>query len=174
VAAPGPRLNLIVAWARHRVIGRAGTLPWHLPEDLRRFKQTTMGHPIVMGRRTWESIGRALPGRRSIVVTRNPRWTAAGCETAASLEQALAMCQGATEVFVIGGAQVFAQALPLAQRLFLTEIDADFEGDVRFPPIDLAAWRETARERLAPSAGRPYAVDFVTLEAIRTGRSQEG
>jgi dihydrofolate reductase len=159
-----PRVNLIVAWAHNRVIGRAGSLPWHLPEDLRRFKQTTMGHPIVMGRRTWDSIGRPLPGRRSIVVTRNPHWTAAGCERAASLGQALALCEGAPEVFVIGGAQLFAQALPRAQRLILTEIDADFEGDTFFPPIDLAAWRETAREHLAPGAGRPYAVDFVTLE----------
>jgi dihydrofolate reductase len=164
VAAPQPRVSLVVAWARNRVIGRAGTLPWHLPEDLRRFKQTTLGHPIVMGRKTWDSIGRPLPGRRSIVITRNVHWAAAGCETAASLEQALAMCQGAPEVFVIGGAQLFARALPLAQRLILTQIDADFEGDVFFPPIDLAAWRETSREHLAPSAARPYAVDFITLE----------
>jgi dihydrofolate reductase len=164
VTARRPRVNLIVAWARKRVIGRAGTLPWHLPEDLRRFKQTTMGHPIVMGRRTWDSIGRPLPGRRSIVVTRDPHWTAAGCEAAASLQQALALCEGAPEVFVIGGAQLYAQALPLAQRLLLTELDADFEGDIFFPPIDLAAWRETAREHLVPGAGRPYAVDFVTLE----------
>jgi dihydrofolate reductase len=161
-----PRLNLIVARARNGVIGRGGTLPWHLPEDLRHFKRTTIGHPIVMGRRTWQSIGRALPGRRSIVLTRNPRWSAPGCETAASLAQALAMCEGAAEVFVIGGAAVFAEALPQAQRLFVTEIDADFEGDTFFPPIDPAAWRETSREHLAQDAGRPFGgIDFVTLEA---------
>jgi len=160
-----PRLNLIVARARNGVIGRGGTLPWHLPEDLRHFKRTTFGHPIVMGRRTWQSIGRALPGRRSIVLTRNPRWSAPGCETAASLAQALAMCEGAAEVFVIGGAAVFAEALPQAQRLFVTEIDADFEGDTFFPPIDPAAWRETSREHLAQDAGRPFGIDFVTLEA---------
>jgi len=159
-----PRVNLIVAWARHRVIGRAGTLPWYLPEDLRRFKLTTMGHPIVMGRKTWDSIGRALPGRRSIVVTHNATWSAAGGESAASLQQALAMCAGVPEVFVIGGAQLFEQALPLAQRLFLTEIDAEFEGDTHFPPIDLTAWRQTAREHLAPAASRPFAVEFITFE----------
>lgn len=163
---PGrPRLNLIVAWSHGRVIGRAGRLPWHLPEDLRHFKRITLGYPIVMGRRTWESIGRPLPGRRSIVVSRNPHWQAAGAEHAADLAQAVAMCEGAPEVFVIGGARLFAEALPQAQRLFLTEIDADFEGDTRFPPADLSAWRETACEHLAPADDRPFGVDFITLEA---------
>jgi dihydrofolate reductase len=170
VATPQPRVNLIVAWGRDRVIGRAGTLPWHLPEDLRHFKRTTLGHPIVMGRRTWESIGRPLPGRRSIVVTRNARFAAPGCETARSLAQALAMCRGVPEVFVIGGAQLFAEALPLAQRLFLTEIDAAFEGDTFFPPFDRAAWRETAREHLVPGAQRPFDIDFITLEPKITAR----
>ena len=169
MAAQRPRLNLIVAWARDRVIGRAGTLPWHLPEDLRHFKRITLGHPIVMGRRTWESIGRPLPGRRSIVVTRNPHWSAPGCERAGSLAQALALCAGAGEAFVIGGAGLFAEALPLAQRLFLTQIDADFEGDTRFPPVDLAAWRETSREHLEPTAQRPFAIDFITLEPRTSG-----
>ncbi|HEX4585367.1 MAG TPA: dihydrofolate reductase [Burkholderiaceae bacterium] len=163
-----PRLNLIVARARNGVIGRGGTLPWHLPEDLRHFKHITMGHPIVMGRRTWESIGRPLPGRRSIVVTRNPGFRAAGIQTASSLEQALAMCEGAGEVFVIGGAGLFAQALPMAQRLFVTEIDADFEGDTFFPPADLTAWRQSSREHLAPRPDRPFGIDFVTLEAPET------
>jgi dihydrofolate reductase len=170
VAGRQPRVNLIVAWGRDRVIGRAGTLPWHLPEDLRHFKRTTLGHPIVMGRRTWESIGRALPGRRSIVLTRNARFSAPGCETAASLAQALAMCQDAPEVFVIGGARLFAEALPLAQRLFLTEIDAAFEGDTFFPPFDRAAWRETAREHLAPGPQRPFDIDFITLDSQKAAR----
>jgi dihydrofolate reductase len=165
VTASQPRLSVIVARARNGVIGRDGTLPWHLSEDLRHFKRTTLGHPIVMGRRTWESIGRPLPGRRSIVLTRNTRWTAPGVERADSLAQALAMCEGAAEAFVIGGAALFAEALPLAQRLFLTEIDADFEGDTFFPPIDLSAWRETSREHLPPQSGRPFGIDFVTLEA---------
>jgi len=162
--SPEPRLNLIVAWARRGVIGRGGTLPWHLPEDLRHFKRITLGHPIIMGRRTWESIGRPLPGRRSIVVTHNPRWQAPGAERAASLPQALAMCGDATEIFVIGGAQLFAEALPLAQRVFLTAIDADFEGDTFFPPIDLGHWLETSSVHLAPTGERPFGVDFVTLE----------
>jgi len=159
-----PRVNLIVAWSRNGVIGRGGTLPWHLPEDLRRFKRTTIGHPILMGRRTWESIRRPLPGRRSIVVTRNPHWSAPGCERAGSLAQALAMCEGGTEAFVIGGAELFAEALPQAQRIFLTEIDASFEGDTFFPPIDRARWRETAREHLPPAGDRPFGIDFITLE----------
>jgi dihydrofolate reductase len=170
VTAKGvPRLNLIVARARNGVIGRDGTLPWHLSEDLRHFKKTTLGHPIVMGRRTWESIGRPLPDRRSIVLTRNPRWSAPGVERADSLAQARAMCEGAAEVFVIGGAALFAEALPLAQRLFLTEIDADFEGDTFFPPIDRAAWREVWREHLSAGPGRPFGLDFVTLEAEKPG-----
>jgi dihydrofolate reductase len=169
VAQQRPRVNLIVAWSRDRVIGRGGTLPWHLPQDLRRFKLTTLGHPIVMGRRTWESIGRPLPGRRSIVVTRNARWSAPGCERADSLSQALSMCEGASEVFVIGGAELFAEALPLAQRLFLTEIDAAFDGDTFFPPIDLARWREISREHLEPTGDRPFGVDFITLEPAETG-----
>jgi dihydrofolate reductase len=164
VTAAPPRVNLIVAWARGGVIGRAGGLPWHLPEDLRRFKRITMGHPIVMGRRTWDSIGRPLPGRRNIVVSRNPDWSAPGCETAASLQQALSMCEGAAEVFVIGGAQFFEAALPLAGRLFITQIDAHFEGDVCCPPLDLSGWRRTACEHLAPAPHRPFAVDFMVFE----------
>jgi dihydrofolate reductase len=160
-----PRVNLIVAWERRGVIGRAGTLPWHLPEDLRHFKRITLGHPIIMGRKTWDSIGRPLPGRRSIVVTHNARWSAPGAERAASLSQALALCADASEVFVIGGAQLFAESLPLAQRVFLTAIDADFEGDTLFPPIDLGQWRETSSEHLPPTAERPFGLDFITLES---------
>jgi dihydrofolate reductase len=168
-AVAQPRLNIIVAWSHKGVIGRGGTLPWHLPEDLRRFKLITLGHPIVMGRRTWESIGRPLPGRRSIVVTRNPRWSAPGSERAASLAQALAMCAGAPEVFVIGGAELFAEALPLAQRLFVTEIDAAFEGDTFFPPIDRARWRQTSGEHVEPTSSRPFGIDFITLEPATMG-----
>jgi dihydrofolate reductase len=169
VPAQRPRINLIVARARNGVIGRGGTLPWHLPEDLRHFKRITLGHPLVMGRRTWESIGRPLPGRRSIVVTRNPLWNAPGSERAAGLAQALALCEGAADVFVIGGASLFAEALPLARRLFLTEIDADFEGDTLFPPLTAAAWRETSREHLAPQGARAFGIDFVTLEPAQAG-----
>lgn len=159
------RVNLIVAWDRNRVIGKDGGLPWHLPEDLQHFRRLTMGHPIVMGRRTWDSIGRPLPGRRSIVVTRNPAWSAPGCEAAGSLPQALALCAGAPEVFVIGGAQLFGEALPLARRLYLTQVDAAFEGDVRFPPLDLSAWTRREHERREAAAARAFALEFSTFEA---------
>jgi dihydrofolate reductase len=157
-----PRLSLIVARARNGVIGRAGTLPWRLPEDLAFFKRTTMGHPIVMGRRTWESIGRPLPGRRSIVVSRQAGFAAAGAEVAASLDEALRLCAGSAEVFVIGGAQFYAEALPRADRLIVTEIDADFEGDTHWPAPDPARWREAAREHLPPTGERRFGIDFVT------------
>ncbi len=157
-----PRITLIVARARNGVIGRGGTLPWRLPEDLAHFKRMTMGHPIVMGRKTWESIGRPLPGRRSIVVSRQAGFTAAGAEVAPGLDAALALCAGTDEVFVIGGAQLYREVLPRAQRLIVTEIDADFEGDSEFPPFDQAQWIETKREHLPASDGRGFAVDFVT------------
>ena len=156
------RITLIVARARNGVIGRDGKLPWRLPEDLAFFKRTTTGHPIVMGRRTWESIGRPLPGRRSIVVTRQASFAAAGAEVAANLDEALRLCAGSEEVFVIGGAQLYAEALPRAGRLIVTEIDADFEGDTHWPAPDPAQWREAAREHLPPTAERHFALDFVT------------
>lgn len=159
-----PRISLIVARARNGVIGRDGALPWRLPEDLAFFKRTTMGHPIIMGRRTWQSIGRPLPGRRNIVVSRNAGLYAPGAEVAPSLEAALALCAGAAEAFVIGGAQLYREALPRAQRLVVTEIDADFDGDVQFPPADPRQWRETSREHLPPAGDRPFAIDFVVYE----------
>jgi len=159
-----PRVTLIVAVARNGVIGRNGKLPWRLPEDLAFFKRTTMGSPIIMGRRTWESIGRPLPGRRNIVVSRSNEFTAPGAEVAADLDAALALCAGTAEAFVIGGAQLYAVALPRAQRLVITEIDADFEGDTYWPSIDKAQWQETSREHQPPSGQRAFALDFVTYE----------
>lgn len=159
-----PRISLIVARARNGVIGRNGTLPWRLPEDLAHFKRTTMGHPVVMGRRTWESIGRPLPGRRNIVVSRQAGFMAAGAEVALSLDAAIARCADAAEVFVIGGEQLYREALPRAQRLVVTEIDADFEGDTFFPPIDTRLWRETAREHVEAMGQRDYGIDFVVYE----------
>jgi len=135
-----PRLTLIVARARNGVIGRDGTLPWRLPEDLAHFKRTTMGHPIVMGRRTWTSIGRALPGRRSIVVSRDPSFSAPGAEVVPSLDAALDAARGVEEIFVIGGAGLFAEAALRAQRLLVTHLDADFEGDTFFPQPDPHQW----------------------------------
>lgn len=156
-----PRVTLILARARNGVIGARGGLPWHLPEDLAFFKRTTMGHPIVMGRKTWESIGRPLPGRRSVVVTRDRGFAAAGAEVVHSLDEAIRRCVGAEEVFVIGGAQLYAEALGHADRLLLTEIDADFEGDTFMPAAAAADWAEAGREHHAPTDTRTYGFDFV-------------
>lgn len=134
-------LSLIVAVAENEVIGRGGTLPWHISADLKRFKQLTMGHTIIMGRRTWDSLGRALPGRRSIVVSRNPQFQAAGAEVALSLDAALAMAAGDTEAFVIGGASLYEEALPKADKLYITRVEAVVEGDTYFPAFDMSQWR---------------------------------
>lgn len=140
-------VTLIAAVARNGVIGTDNGMPWHLPEDFVFFKRTTMGHPMVMGRRTFDSIGRALPGRRTIVITRQPDWSHADVETAHSLTDALALAGPSDEVFVCGGAQVYAEAMPWAHRMLITEVDQEPEGDVYFPAIDPERWRETARER---------------------------
>ena len=146
---PASRLTLIVAHDAQRGIGVDNTLPWRLPEDLAHFKRLTSGHPIIMGRKTFDSIGRALPNRRNIVVTRNPDWSHDGVETADSLSAALALARayaGDGPVFVIGGAQIFAEALPLADALEVTVIDQSFRCDTFFPPLDPHGWTETARE----------------------------
>jgi dihydrofolate reductase len=157
---PKPRLTLIAAVARHRAIGRDNGLLVHLPDDLPRFKRLTLGAPMIMGRKTWDSIGRPLPGRRSIVITRDPTWRAVGAEVAHSMEQALAMVASAPRAFVIGGAEIYALALPHADELLLTEIDAEFSADAYFPAWDRALFTETAREtRLGPE-GPAYS--FVT------------
>lgn len=163
-ASPPPAaVEIIVAMARNRVIGRDNALPWRLPDDLRRFRALTMGHPIVMGRKTWESLGRPLPGRRNLVVSRDGSLAAGGCEVFPTLDAALRSCAGAARIFVIGGAQLYAAALPLAARIHATEIDADFAGDTRFPEVDWSAWRETAREtRRCAEQGFDY--HFVTRE----------
>jgi dihydrofolate reductase len=140
------RITLIAAVARHGVIGAGNTMPWHLPEDFAYFKRMTTGHPLVMGRRTFDSIGRVLPGRRSIVITRQAGWSHAGVETAHSFAEALALAGPADEVFVAGGGEVYAEAMPWAHRLLVTEVDLEPEGDVRFPTIDPAVWHETSRE----------------------------
>jgi len=140
------RITLIAAVARNGVIGNDGGMPWHLPDELAHFKATTMGHALVMGRTTFESIGRALPGRRTIVVTRNPDWSHPGVEVAHSFADAVSLAGPADEVFVAGGAQVYAEALPYAQRLLLTEVDGEPEGDTWFPRWPRGEWREEFRE----------------------------
>jgi dihydrofolate reductase len=164
------KLALIWAMARNRTIGRNNALPWYLPEDLKYFKRVTLGKPIIMGRKTWESIGRPLPGRTNIVITRDAAFHAEGVRVVQTLEQALALAEkiclidGADEAVVIGGAQIYALALPLADRLYLTQVHADVEGDAHFPPLDLTLWRELGREDFAAQAPNPYDYSFLILE----------
>jgi len=163
--ASSPCLTLIAAVAKNRVIGLDNALPWRLPEDLKRFKALTLGHPIVMGRKTWASLGRPLPGRTNIVISRDAGFTTEGATLAHSLPEALAVAaeaSGGEEIFIIGGAEIYRQALPLARRLQLTEIDRDYAGDVHFPAFEPQQWLETARERHHSDAGFDYA--FVTYE----------
>ena len=151
-----PPLTLIAAVARNGAIGRDNQLLVHLPGDLPRFKRLTLGHAVIMGRKTWDSIGRPLPGRRNIVVTRNPGWHATGAEPAAGIDDALQRVQVGESAFVIGGAEIYALALPRAQRLLLTEIDADFDGDAFFPPWSRADFIITQREDRHTPQGLAY------------------
>jgi dihydrofolate reductase len=156
-------LNLIFARSRNGVIGKDNTLPWHLPEDLAHFKQTTFGQPVLMGRKTWESLPpkfRPLPGRTNIVVTRQTNWHAEGAVVAHSIEDAVQHCPPDSQVWVIGGAEVYAQAMPLAARAVMTEIDADFEGDAFAPTFD-SSWKET--ERTSHTAANGLRYSLVTL-----------
>ena len=169
-AAPPSALHplaLIAAVARNGVIGLHGRLPWRLPDDLKRFRALTTGHAIVMGRKTWDSIGRPLPERQNIVVTRRRDFAAPGAIVAHSLPEAIGLATLPSPVFVIGGEAIYRDALPLADLLFLTEIDRDFDGDARFPDFDPAQWRETAREsrRLDGDAG--FAYDFASYSRLR-------
>ncbi|MDQ6680241.1 MAG: dihydrofolate reductase [Pseudomonadota bacterium] len=157
---PRPRVSLIAAVARSGGIGKGNALLVRLPEDLAHFKRTTLGSPVVMGRKTWDSIGRALPGRRNVVITRNPQWLAEGAETAISLEDALARLAHAPKVYVIGGTQVFAAALPLADELVLTEIDADLDADVFFPLWNQRNFTEVSRDTHKSAQGFDFS--FVT------------
>ncbi len=158
------RLTIIAALADNGVIGRSGTLPWHLPDDLRRFKSLTMGRPILMGRRTFDSIGRPLPGRRNLVLTRGTRPLPAGVQGVASLEAALEACAGEPELCVIGGAEVYRQVLPRADRLELTRVHATIDGEVTFPQFQPEQWREVARVEHAADDRHAYAMTFITLE----------
>lgn len=157
-------ISLIVAMADNGVIGRDNALPWRLPNDLKHFRRLTMGHPIVMGRKNYESIGRPLPGRRNIVVTRSAGFVAPGCTVVHTIDAALAAAGGDPEIFIIGGAELYAQTLAQARRLYLTEVHATVAGDVRFPPWDRQAWREVTREDHPADAAHEHTYSFVTLE----------
>ncbi len=161
--APQPTVTLVAAVAANGVIGRDGDLPWRIPADLRHFKRKTLGKPVIMGRKTFESLGRALPGRRNIVITRQADWVAPDTERAPSLDAALAMAADAPEIAVIGGAEIYALALPLADKLELTEVRARPDGDTVFPAFDRSRWREVWRQD-HPGAGETPAFSFVTLQ----------
>jgi dihydrofolate reductase len=163
------RISIIAALARNRTIGRGNAMPWRLPEDLKRFKRLTIGNAVIMGRKTFESIGTPLNGRNNIVITRSGDWSRTGCVVVNSLEAALAAIRGREEAFVIGGAQIYALAMPLARRLYLTEIERDFEGDAFFPEFDRSQWREISRERHASGGAEGFDYAFVECER-RTGR----
>lgn len=158
------RLTLIAALARNGVIGQNNALPWHLPEDLKHFKALTLGHPIIMGRKTWDSLGRPLPGRENIVISRNPDFAAPGAIVVTTLEAALdhAAARGSKDIFIIGGSEIFALAMPAAHRLELTEIDLDAAGDTHFPELDRGVWQESARLNQTSAEGWNYA--FVSYE----------
>ena len=163
------KLGLIYARARNGVIGKAGGLPWHLPEDMAHFKRLTLGCPVIMGRRTWDSLPerfRPLPGRKNIVVTRQPDWNAPGASRAASLSEAMALCGDQAQAWVIGGAQLYAQALALADTAEVTEIDSDFEGDVFAPELG-AQWEEVAHEAHISASGLNFS--FATYRNTQAG-----
>ena len=170
-----PAIAIVAATAGNRVIGRGGGLPWRLPADLARFRALTMGKPIVMGRRTHESIGRVLDGRHNIVVSRHPRYRVPGCTVAPSLDAALEAAAGvaaetaAAEIAIIGGASVYGQALPLAIRIHLTLVHATIDGDVRFPVLEPGAWREVSRTERGADARNRYAMSFIELARLRPG-----
>lgn len=162
-------LSIIVAMARNRTIGIDNTLPWRIPEDLKHFKRLTMGHHIIMGRKTFESIGRPLPGRITVVVSRDRNLRIEGCSVAHSLSEAIASCASDTQIFVVGGADIYAQALDLADTLLITEIQQEIAGDAWFPEFDRSEWLEDSREIHYQEIPEPLEYHFVTYR--RNGRS---
>ncbi len=160
------KISLIVAMAQNRVIGRDNQLPWRLSADLQHFKALTMGKPVIMGRKTWESLGRPLPGRTNIVITRDVGYQAEGCVVVHSVEQALEVVAGSDEAMVIGGANLYRQLLDRADRLYLTLVRADVEGDTRLPEFDLTQWHEVEREAHSRDDKNEFDFEFVTLERI--------
>ena len=160
-------ISIIVAVAEGGVIGGGGDLLWHISEDLRRFKQITSGHTVIMGRKTYDSIGRPLPNRRNIVITRNGEWSAIGCERAESLESAVAMCKGEEEVFVIGGGEIYRKAMSLADKLYLTRVEKEFKGDTFFPEICADEWNEVERTRYQRGEKFEFPFEFIDLIRVK-------
>jgi len=157
-------ISLVVAASINDVIGTGGGLPWHLPDDLRHFKRLTTGKPVVMGRRTYESIGRPLPDRRNIVMTRDPEYAATDCDVVSSVNEVLDLVGAADEVMIIGGGQVYRDFLPHADRIYLTRVQADIEGDTYFPDIDAEAWRLVSSEHHPADEKHRYAFDVMVFE----------
>lgn len=166
----GKTITIIAAMARNRAIGLEGRMPWHLPAELHHFKQATMGKPIVMGRKTWESIGRALPGRQNLLVTRNPDYRAEGCEIAASLQQAIRMARG-EEVMIIGGGQLYSEALPLTDRMVLTLVDCEPGADTWFPRWCEDEWNQVSSRSVKADEDNPLA--YRVMELLRKNRGGE-
>lgn len=160
------RVSLIVAMAKNRVIGAGGSIPWHLPNELQLFKRLTMGHHIVMGRKTYESIGRLLPGRTTVIVTRQADYRVPGAIVVHSLEEALAAGAGDPEIFVIGGAELYRAALPLADRIYLTTVETEPIGDTHMPEFEAASWREISAESFNADARHQHAYRFSILERV--------
>ncbi|MFI3321726.1 MAG: dihydrofolate reductase [Rikenellaceae bacterium] len=156
--------SIIVAIAKNRVIGKDNSLIWHISEDLRYFKRITTAHTIIMGRKSYESIGRPLPNRRNIVVSRNSDYSAAGCECVTSIESAIELCKDEQEIFIIGGGEIYKSTLPLADKLYITEVKHDYEGDTFFPEIDFSQWKEISRESYERGEKYEYPFDFVVYE----------
>jgi dihydrofolate reductase len=162
-----PYVSLLVAMAQNRVIGANGTIPWHLPDELKLFKKLTMGHHMIMGRRTWESIGKPLPGRTSVVVTRQKGYRAPGAIIAHSLDEAIAAAGGDPEIFVIGGSEIFAEALPRADRLYLTTVEAAPEGDTYMPGFPPEEWRAVSTQSHGADDRHPHAYTHAVYERVR-------
>ena len=158
------QISIIVAMAKNRVIGKNNALPWHLSPDLKHFKSLTMGHAIIMGRKTYESIGKPLPGRTSVIVTRQPGYQVPGAIVAGSVDEALQACNEYAESFVIGGAEVYRQTLEHCQRMYITELQWDFDGDAFFPEFSHDQWRETSREKHRLDDGTELEYHFVVLD----------
>lgn len=161
-------LSLIVAYSENRVIGREGDLPWRLSADLQRFKKLTMDHHIIMGRKTYDSIGRLLPGRTTVVITRDPQFKVPGAVTVNSLNAALAAVSDDPEPFIIGGAEIFEQALPLANKLYLTRVLADIEGDCYFPEIEWSEWRNLSKQPVAADDKNQFPHSFEIYERVQS------
>ncbi|MBI4809690.1 MAG: dihydrofolate reductase [Nitrosomonadales bacterium] len=158
------KLSIIVAMAKNRTIGVNNALPWRCPEDLKHFKTLTMGHHMIMGRKTFDSIGKPLPGRTTVVVTRNNDLEIEGCVISHSLKEAVYTCAGDEEIFIVGGAELYRQAITLVDTLYITEIQQDVEGDAHFPEYDKSAWRETSREVRTQESPQPLEYHFVTYQ----------